>query len=654
MMLPVFAILPLLLVLETTETLQLHGYDCSAVTHFKKTSVNMVQPCPPPPPPSDTRQAYGALIQRTERTHIRVLQCHLTYVQTMYYCGMHSHISTKTNAVTTGRQDVSRADCIKAIHSGTIKVHKTTVDGVKVNKTTPWSEVICGSIRPTDGTCKGDSFKYRETDFTDVVVERDYRLTITESWSATDFSNDRITILNQLSCKFTDMSCTDEATGNFYWTPMPTRCESHSFASIYEGTIDILERSTAASPNQQFAVVNGPTHLFAVKLLANGTACHLTVSTTEHPLLYVFWLPPGTANPFPRLAPEYIDLPAYVNSKFLYSEIRLADRSANISSQVIHRRCLSERQILINKLQAAFHNPEEVSKIFETPGLIGRTVGELLYTATCPSTMVTLRRTEDCFDALPVFNHRNESMFLTPVTRILVSTAEPVPCDGPAPPSFIIGNDWYEFTPAPHRISPPTILAPDADDTLRYDVLDSISTAGLYSEKEMSQFVRLLSFPVTRTAIANTMARAMSGDDITEHHLDGTALFSTDQAARLVRNGFRRLWGWFGVIGDFMASIIGILFVAKVLKYLATTVINALAIREASGCTFAVLAAFGTALTQWLLRRGDVRRRRPPPQHDVEMALTDPMVPPVRPRVKLQLQETDSSGHQILNACSQQ
>jgi hypothetical protein len=243
---------------------------------------------------------------------------------------------------------------------------------------------------------------------------------------------------------------------------------------------------------------------------------------------------------------------------------------------------------------------------------------------------VSLRRAEVCYDAVPVTDAENRTLFMSPVSRILVDTAEIVPCDGPFAPQFKLEGQWYRLDPHPTKVAPPQQLMPDSGTSVRAEVKSEISTAGLYTPEAMEAFSRFLTFPVARTAITNTLARTATGDEsLADSSYDPTTLFSADHAAKLLQRGLGRLWSFFGVLGDFVSTVIGVLFFFKAFKYLANIALNALAIREASGCTFHIhiLGAFWTALTQWIV----VRQHRRTPAHPGQAHPSSPEHQPLTP-----------------------
>jgi hypothetical protein len=109
--------------------------------------------------------------------------------------------------------------------------------------------------------------------------------------------------------------------------------------------------------------------------------------------------------------------------------------------------------------------------------------------------------------------------------------------------------------------------------------------------------------PPCGTAPTNTIARAADGETFPQNSFEMTNIFSLDHAAKIVKTGLSKLWGWFGSIGDFFSSAIGIFFVFKIIWYGAKLFFNGLSIQRATGCGFALLASVCTSATHWIIGR---------------------------------------------------
>lgn len=576
------------------------GYDCTKLSEISAMDLTTVEPCQPPRASAPPNTTQGFVLHRGDFETVPISICKAHFVQSIVRCGMHSHAASPIHAVTTSTLSLSREACLNAVRHHTLRLHDTTIPDVKINSTTTLTVTVAGS-KGADGSCYGARFQYRGVAYEYVTVEREYTIFVSTGSARYDITSNTILSSAGVSCPFNDLHCFDAFEGNIFWEPLAShRCPERGFRTVYSGPVDVVTRPTAAgNASVQFAVVTAARHLFALRLLSPTQICGSVVSQTEHPNLFVFF---GSTSPFEPADHTHVDLVAYVNSKFLYSEIRLADRSTNISSDAVYRRCLLERSTLRHQLRLARDQPELISQIFQKPGVVGRAVGEVLYLARCAALPLLLRRTDTCYDGLPATDPNNATVFVQPITHIILPSAEPVPCDGPFTPQFEIGGTWFRFTPDPVRVPPPNRIKPESPSTVQFEVLEQIGIAGLYSSEDVARFSQLLVSPSIRSAVTNSISRAATGDLTQSEFLTLPGLFTPERAAKIVKTGLSRLWGWFGRIGEFFSSVIGIIFVLKVVQFILKTLFNGLTIARVSGCGLHLLLAFWTSATQWLVR----------------------------------------------------
>ena len=73
----------------------------------------------------------------------------------------------------------------------------------------------------------------------------------------------------------------------------------------------------------------------------------------------------------------------------------------------------------------------------------GRIVSETLYIARYSAKIVELRSSKNCFQELPIV-YKNESKFLTPLTRIIQNHGTEVDCNLKLLPTFKLEGKWIE------------------------------------------------------------------------------------------------------------------------------------------------------------------------------------------------------------------
>src|SRR5436190_21377862 len=75
------------------------GFDCGT-TNLNTTTMSLldVEECNTPLTEPQVQRTYVQLLQLSKFESINVIQCKISISRTIYYCGMHSHISTVLNA----------------------------------------------------------------------------------------------------------------------------------------------------------------------------------------------------------------------------------------------------------------------------------------------------------------------------------------------------------------------------------------------------------------------------------------------------------------------------------------------------------------------------------------------------------------------------
>ena len=138
---------------------------------------------------------------------------------------------------------------------------------------------------------------------------------------------------------------------------------------------------------------------------------------------------------------------------------------------------------------------------------------------------------------------------------------------------------------------------------------------------------QLLTFSASRTAITNTVTRAAIGEQMSAdslYNLMGS--LSPDRAAKLVKRGQAKIWGWFSVVTNTASTLVGLVMILKIFGYVLSSAVNMLTIGRARGCSPYIIAGLWTAATNFILSRP-----RPKPEHDPE----NPSAPPPYERSRL-------------------
>jgi len=114
------------------------GFDCGG-QHLNITSVSLLGAgdCNLHYKTPNVTNVYIQLLQLAEYNYAEVLQCKVEISRTIYYCGMHSHISAVNNGQMEYLLETGYTRCQRMLVDGTLSLGVgSIVDGLKPNRTT--------------------------------------------------------------------------------------------------------------------------------------------------------------------------------------------------------------------------------------------------------------------------------------------------------------------------------------------------------------------------------------------------------------------------------------------------------------------------------------------------------------------------------------
>ncbi|KAJ8975611.1 hypothetical protein NQ317_009040 [Molorchus minor] len=287
-------------------------------------------------------------------------------------------------------------------------------------------------------------------------------------------------------------------------------------------------------------VVNQESKIFAVTIIKKIQLCSLEVWQTEHPKLLIV---EGHIRAFPIsavLLPQNTDLTLYVNSKFLYIEQAYKRDLESLYIDTIHRRCLLQREILKNRLLLAPVVPDAVSQIIQDKeGYVGHVLGEVLYILRCIPKNVQIRRTEKCYQELPI-RVDNQSKFMAPITRIIQDFGEEIQCNSITPPLYNIEGDWIGLTPPSHA---ETSSKGIRSAQVKFQPIQPLGSKGLYTPDEIEKVQKLLTFGQERKVVENIIARRAAGMETGGQGFSTLGIFDPKEMKELARSTMKEMWG---------------------------------------------------------------------------------------------------------------
>jgi len=343
---------------------------------------------------------------------------------------------------------------------------------------------------------------------------------------------------------------------------------------------------------------------FALTKTKEQSLCGYTLLRTEHPKLFILETTKGDTFAQRRSIPvNNLDIFAYVNSKFVYVEKHVRNQMTSLYYNVIQQRCELEKEVLTNTVSFAALQPDEFAyRLMKGPGFMAVIAGEVIHVIKCVPVDVLVRKSEKCYDELPVTS-RNASLFLTPKSRILKRFGTERECSHELPTLYHIENKWIQFTPHPQiRQLPPQQLTPMTTLSWEYLTPGLLAISGIYSEKDIEKLRDHIMFPAEKPALLNTGKRNIR----TYHsHQNGTVsmynLLDEASLQKIAESTASRIWKGFVTFGSATAGVFGIFIVIRVIKLVIDTAIHGYALHTAYGCSLHLLGAIWSSLTHLLL-----------------------------------------------------
>ncbi|CAB0042576.1 unnamed protein product, partial [Trichogramma brassicae] len=488
-----------------------YGYDCGAeLTNVTTISLVDVGKCEKSRPELKNNTIRAQLVQLNDYGIATVKECRILIKRSVFYCGMHSHIAAVANGEVQYYKEITRDECDQLHATGSYVHQNLVINDIPRNGSITTPHTFAGTTAEY-GRCTGES-RYVDAygTFHDVVVTGFIVIELKSYSAKVDMEADKLQLSTGAVCQASKRHCVNPDGSEAYWSTIQIgECGLNKYSIIYDGYItkveDMEEKNvvyTLATEDRNFALVKS----------FEENICGILFMHTDLPRLMIIESG-GAQGPLRQrdVIAHNIDLFAYTNAKFLYVEKHFKGQLKEMYYNIMDAKCELERKVIENTLSIATTQPAEVArKIMKGPGYTGIVSGECIHLIKCLRVEILLRATDNCYEQLPV-TFQNQSMFLAPRTRILVTNGKEVQCDGRLPPMFKLGDQWYRSLPQIVPAPTPEILTPQMTPTWKYTSPDSLAIGGIYSEKDTKKLRDLIVFPLERGAVMNTILRGAVG-----------------------------------------------------------------------------------------------------------------------------------------------
>jgi len=341
--------------------------------------------------------------------------------------------------------------------------------------------------------------------------------------------------------------------------------------------------------------------------------CGQLMWQTEHPALLV-WVNEGLGFYFGKkpINAKNVHLDLHISTLMMYSKLTTKSNMQKLHLHNVFKRCRLEREILANKLMLARLAPTTAAHLITgEPGYIGKIGGETLFLMNCEPVIVKLRKSDRCYEQLPILYKNFSHPLMEPISRVISTHGVEIKCNPLIAPTFRVDEKWIQCTPQVHAVEEPKRLAPYEDVALNFDSLENFSQHGIYNADEIQSLYRSFHFPQEREAIANMLAMRVAGYNISMPGYYPANIFSAEQFHQLAEFFFGKVWNIFFDFGMFSSGCIGAYLVFRIVKYFIGILLNAMALYRAMGPNPVLAASVWTTLTNLILHRQQMRRAAP-------------------------------------------
>lgn len=595
-------LLSLLHLITTSDSLI--AYDCAdSKINITTISIQGVGECIQKQERVITEELYGQLLQSSDETLVHVYTCKVTITRHVYHCGMHSHLSAVSGGYASYIDKQGRSRCRDIhFHRQYTTPYGKVIQGLSSNSSVTVPILLGGDI-DASGTCIGGSFTDPYGSWNGVIIQGQVQILLSDQYITANLKTDTIFLSSGQRCIYGSLYCIDHEIGETVWeADVDPTCGKLEHVIIYQGPIRRHQTVSGKTNGTSIYTIESDGRLISLRENGKYTQCPWTMISTEHPRLYIH-IPqsPQHTLPLKPANPHDIDMMLYVNSKFVYLDRTIGKTITEMYYELEYRRCTAERQSLATLLSLAIINPVEFAYAYTNQaGYTAALMGETVHIAQCLPVEVSLRKTDRCYQEMPVL-FRNESWFMAPRTRLLQKHATEIGCDPLLSPMYRIRDTWYSLSPDLRLSKPPLELSPMQPSTWEYMNPSSLMTDGLYTMQDLEKMRMQLLHPAEKAAIENIIVQGSLGTNVNLQNVDITRIFTEKGMEAVTESIAHRLWGWFSTVGKISSGLVGIYVIWLCLKFIIDTLIHGRILYAIFGKSLYLMGALWSSITAYLI-----------------------------------------------------
>ncbi|CAB0043009.1 unnamed protein product, partial [Trichogramma brassicae] len=171
-----------------------------------------------------------------------VRECRILINRSVFYCGMHSHISTVANGEVQYYKEVTRDECERMHATGSYTYQDLVINDIPRNGSITTPHTFAGTSGEF-GKCTAES-RYVDAygTFHDVVVQGFIKIDMQSYTAKVDMEADKLQLVSGASCTASSRHCVSPDGSEAYWSTVEMgECGINKYSIIYDGYITKIE-----------------------------------------------------------------------------------------------------------------------------------------------------------------------------------------------------------------------------------------------------------------------------------------------------------------------------------------------------------------------------------------------------------------------------
>ena len=556
----------------------LKAFDCSQPKTVRKLAYDPKDNCNPQANIKSIRNVQVRMLQKSTKFRHKGYRCELKESRRVWQCGGFDHmIAWNKKSYFNLPRKVSAEKCQQMRENGIFVDDLGQTHTIRKNGVTILNYDLVGKTYTYNGEieCEGEDFVLDGQGVDEAVIHIQQHLTIVEEEITADEGILRAENKERtITCDEKDKECVEDDATYLWEVDMSNRCP------FYETRI--FQATWATGDQGEDVVMSSDGSLVRVIAEDEVVECGERLFSTNYDNLYIQEVEQSHRT-WQKMDPKDVEMQTYI-----------ANRDDSAYHIVTHRLKQEFRNVLKHTCKQ-FKNSDKfqflaqqqgtgVNSWFMENGTFATVGGETVFTYKCKEVIVSPRRTEKCYQAMPVqiiapkeARAGKKEWFLEPNTRRLTTEGISVRCSAVMAPNMkAMDGRWISYGRVIQYVEPPSYHAMKFNWTAldtQYEKIDWVG-GGVYKKSDVNEY--MLDFKRIQEAIQVTMTGQILNGRNRLPQTTGIGLSQMFPTEELYADWTEKLFGpvfaFFGTTGKIFANMIGVVIIYQGAKMLLQTI----------------------------------------------------------------------------------